>query len=95
MVITDGLDNASRATADEVKAAVARCNARGWRVLFLGANQDAVTTASQYGIDGSRALQFDVALAPRAFRHLSENVTQFRSAGVDAFTPAQRSSSMA
>ncbi len=96
VVVTDGIDNASTSTVAQVRSAVQRCTTRGWRVLFLGANQDAVTTASQYGIDGGRALTFDGRRAPHAFRSVSEVVRVQRTTGVDAtFTASHRESSMA
>lgn len=96
VVVTDGIDNASASTIAQVRSAVQRCTDRGWRVLFLGANQDAVTTASQYGIDGGLALTFDGRRAPQAFRSLSEVVRVQRTTGVDAaFTATHRQTSMA
>jgi len=96
VVVTDGIDNASASTVAQVRWAVQRCTDRGWRVLFLGANQDAVTTASQYGIDGGRALTFDGRRAPQAFRSVSEVVRVQRTTGADAaFTASHRQSSLA
>ncbi len=91
VIVTDGLDNASRATPSEVRNAVDRCNAKGWRILFLGANQDAVTTASQYGISGGRALTFNTSRAPEAFRAVSSNNRNYRSFNTDEFSEIDRS----
>lgn len=94
IVITDGLDNASSATVEQVRTAVEECATRKWRVLFLGANQNAIVTASQYGIREGQALTFDSMHAPAAFRSLSENVRLHRAHGVDSFSLPQRQASM-
>lgn len=60
VIITDGMENASQKfTADEVKKAVTRKKEEnGWEFIFLGANIDAVETASRYGISADRAVDY-------------------------------------
>ena len=60
VITTDGMENASRHyTSDQVKAMVDRQKARyGWEFLFLGANIDAVETATHFGIGKDRAVTF-------------------------------------
>ena len=60
VITTDGMENAShRYTSDEVKAMVKRQKEKyGWEFLFLGANIDAVETASHFGIGKDRAVTF-------------------------------------
>ena len=60
VITTDGLENAShRYTSEQVKAMVKRQKEKyGWEFLFLGANIDAVETASHFGIAGDRAVTF-------------------------------------
>ena len=60
IITTDGMENASRHyTSDEVKAMVNRQKEKyGWEFLFLGANIDAVETASHFGIAEDRAVTF-------------------------------------
>ncbi len=60
VITTDGMENASRRyTADEVRAMVQKEKEKyGWEFLFLGANIDAVETASRYGIARDRAVNF-------------------------------------
>jgi hypothetical protein len=94
VVLTDGEDNASSATVEDVRQAIERANARGWRFLFLGANQDAIAAAATYGIARERALTFGTANAPQAFRAVSENVARFRSMGTDTFTELDRADSV-
>ena len=60
VITTDGMENASRHyTSGEVKAMVRRQKEKyGWEFLFLGANIDAVETASRFGIAEDRAVTF-------------------------------------
>ena len=60
VITTDGMENAShRYTADEVKKMVEREKEQyGWEFLFIGANIDAVETASHYGIAADRAANY-------------------------------------
>ena len=61
IITTDGMENASRRyTADKVKSMIERQKEKyGWEFLFLGANIDAVATASMYGIDHDRAVTYN------------------------------------
>lgn len=60
VITTDGLENASKEyTAEQVRKMVERQKEKyGWEFLFLGANIDAVATASRYGIDEDRSVTF-------------------------------------
>lgn len=49
IVMTDGYENASKElSADQAKAALTLCRARGWQVIFLGADFD--NTAQAFGL---------------------------------------------
>ena len=60
VITTDGMENAShKYSADEVRAMIKRQQEKyGWEFLFLGANIDAVETASRYGIREDRSVNF-------------------------------------
>ena len=60
VIITDGKENASRRyTSDRVKQMIEKEKTRyGWEFLFLGANIDAVETASHFGIAENRAVTY-------------------------------------
>ncbi len=60
IITTDGEENASRRyTADRVKKMIERQKEKyGWEFLFIGANIDAVETASRYGIAPDRAVNY-------------------------------------
>ncbi len=60
VITTDGMENASRYYSyDKVKQLVERQKEKyGWEFLFLGANIDAVSTASKFGIEADRAVDY-------------------------------------
>ena len=61
VITTDGMENAShRYRAEEVRRMIERQKASfGWEFLFLGANIDAVETASHFGIGADRAVRYN------------------------------------
>lgn len=61
IITTDGMENASRKyTSDKVKAMIERQKEKyGWEFVFIGANIDAVETASRYGINADRAVNYN------------------------------------
>ena len=61
VITTDGYENASyRYTSEQVKKMIKRQKEKhGWEFLFSGANIDAVETAKRYGIDESRAVNYN------------------------------------
>ena len=60
MITTDGMENASHCyTAEQVKRQIERQRVQyGWEFIFLGANIDAIETASRIGIDRRRAVNY-------------------------------------
>ena len=60
VITTDGMENASRYySSNKVKQMIERQKIKyGWEFLFLGANIDAVETASLFGIDEDRAVNY-------------------------------------
>lgn len=61
VIITDGYENSSKEySSKHVKDMIKTCKELlGWEFLFLGANIDAVETASQFGIDAARAVNYN------------------------------------
>ena len=82
VITTDGMENASRHyNAERVKQMIERQKARyGWEFLFLGANIDAVETASQFGIGADRAVNYqcDSAGTQLNYEVLSEAICAVR-----------------
>lgn len=60
VITTDGMENASRKySAGEVRKTIKRMQEeKGWEFLFIGANIDAVETASRFGIAEDRAVNY-------------------------------------
>lgn len=61
IITTDGMENASRRyTYDKVKKMVERQREKyGWEFLFLGANIDAIAVAGRFGVQASRAVNYE------------------------------------
>ena len=82
VIITDGEENSSREySSDKVKVQIERQKAKyGWEFIFLGANIDAVQTASHFGIAPDRAQNYhaDSEGVELNFRVMSEAVATFR-----------------
>lgn len=60
-ITTDGMENASRYySSDKIKKMIERQKEKyGWEFFFLGANIDAVETASHFGIGADRAVNYN------------------------------------
>ncbi len=81
LIMTDGLENSSRKYSfGEVRKLVEQQKAEaGWEFLFLGANMDAVSTASRFGLgDRNHAVSYESDAAGTALNHRVMN--QFVSA---------------
>ncbi len=82
VIMTDGMENAScRYGADEVRRKIRRQSKEyGWEFLFLGANIDAVETASHFGIRSERAVTFqnDAMGQAKCYSGISEAMTNLR-----------------
>ena len=83
VITTDGMENAShRYTADQVRQMVQHEQEKyGWEFLFLGANLDAVQTASRIGIRADRAANYnaDGLGTGVLYESVSKAVSQVRS----------------
>ncbi len=59
VITTDGMENASKEySSDKVKRMIEKKKRQGWEFLFIGANIDAVSTASHFGIGADRAVNY-------------------------------------
>lgn len=73
IILTDGEENSSsKYTAAHVKDLV---DAKSWKFVYLGANQDAVLTAQTLGIQTSAG--YDANKTPELFRALSAAVSRY------------------
>ena len=82
VITTDGQENAShRYTSEQVKKMIERQKEKyGWEFLFIGANIDAVETASRYGIGADRAVNYncDSVGTQLNYEVMSETICAFR-----------------
>ena len=85
IITTDGMENASRRyNYGTVKHMIERQKEKfGWEFLFLGANIDAVDTASRFGIDADRAVDYtcDAVGTALNFQVISDTVKCVRTCG--------------
>lgn len=84
VIITDGFENASRKfDKDRVNQMISEQRDKySWEFVFLGANQDAISTASSFGIHAANAMTYasNTAGTSASYRSLSKNLTAFRCA---------------
>lgn len=82
VIITDGQENSSiEYSSERIKHMIELQKTRyGWEFIFLGANIDAVQTASRYGIAPNRAQNYHADSAGIAlnFQVLNETVSAYR-----------------
>lgn len=85
VIITDGLENSSREySADKVRRMVENQKSKyGWEFIFLGANIDAIETASNFGISQDHAVNFNADKMGVQLNYLSINkvISTVRSGG--------------
>lgn len=83
IITTDGMENASRRySLGRVRMMIERQQAKyGWEFIFLGANIDAIRTASRYGIAANRSVNYHSDREGTALNYevLSETITSVRS----------------
>lgn len=84
VIITDGDENQSRTyKAEAIKKMIETHETeKGWKFVFMGANQDAITTANTFGISGNNALTYsaDNEHVTAAYASVGSNIANFRSA---------------
>lgn len=85
VIITDGAENSSRHFSPKmVKEQIRHQTEKyGWEFIFLGANIDAVETASRFGIAPERAVDYvpDSRGTALNFEVMSETVASYRACG--------------
>jgi hypothetical protein len=96
-ILTDGHENSStEISAAGLKSLLADCETKGWGIMYLGANQDAVEVGAAMGINPARAATFAGDNVKDAYAAAGGNLRSFRGTGGDvaalSFSTAQRSS---
>lgn len=92
VVMTDGVENASREhTKVTAKAAVDRCKAKGWEVVFLGADFDAFGEGAKVGVDSGKVLNMSAGAYVQSMSDLGvKSMAYARGAGPILFSDKDR-----
>lgn len=80
-ILTDGAENASKEySLEQVKDLLAQAEAKGWEILFLGANMSKAEVVSTYGISASNVSAFAATQkgVSDAFTSLGATTTAYR-----------------
>lgn len=83
VIITDGQENASKEYKQKrIKELIEHQQEKyQWNFVYLGANQDAITTAARFGIAKGSAANYDVTNTHHAYASLSSNIGTMRASG--------------
>lgn len=95
MVFSDGEENTSKATAEEVRKVISAKQEEGWQILFVGSNQDAVLEGGKIGISQDRSITYAAANSMATLRSVGANVAHSYMANTSvSFTDADRATAM-
>jgi Mg-chelatase subunit ChlD len=95
VVLTDGAENSSREyTLPVVKKLIEKRRAKGWQVVFLGADQDAITVAVRMGIDRGSSLSYRSESTRRSMRSAGRMVSRGSASGRYEFTDEEREAAL-
>ena len=100
IIITDGYENSSyKYSSKQIMDMIERKKkhkSESWEFLFLGANQDAILSASKVGISASKALNYSVSDEGIAatYRAISDLSTQYSKGGNIEFSDEQRNNAL-
>lgn len=87
VIMTDGQENASReVTRDGVKAALDRVKAKGWEVVFLGANFDNIADASSVGVEAGQQMAMSAGTMNESMARLAKK-SRFYAASASGSAP--------
>ena len=95
--MTDGQENASvRYNINNIFKLVSECKQKGWKFIFMGANQDAIKTGQNLGFNFNESLTFgaNVKDTRESWRVASDSLSRTRSGTCGAFTEVERSKSL-
>ena len=82
VVMTDGHENASReVTKEQARAAVQRCKAKHWQVVFLGADFDAFGEAGEVGVTSAQTLRTNSGRYEVSMKSVARHSRRYRDAG--------------
>jgi uncharacterized protein YegL len=98
-VVTDGIENSSQMyNAEKIKSLIVEAEKTyNIKIIYLGANQDAILEASKYGISTDSALNYseNSQNVESAHRSLASAVKRVRTGEYNGFTNIERNASQA
>lgn len=96
VILTDGDENSScMFNTNSIKELIEEKTKLGWKFVFLGANQDAIMTANNFGISKSAALTFSPENVGSAIRSMSSAIKRSRCGQQVEFSQEERQESIA
>jgi hypothetical protein len=91
LIMTDGDENSSiKYTKPVILESIETKKKDGWNFIFMGANQDAIKTASDFSIDADHSLTFTTRNIDSAFRSASCAINRNRRGETVHFTQTER-----
>jgi Mg-chelatase subunit ChlD len=94
LIMTDGMENSSKKyTKTQINKLITKKKLLDWNFIFMGANQDAIRTASEFNIHEDSSLTFDTNNVKDAFRSASHAIDRSQNGGDLRFTPVERNRS--
>lgn len=91
VILTDGEENSSREyTLPAVKRLIEKRREKGWQVLFLGADQDAITVATNMGIGTGQTIAYASANTSGTMTSAGHMVARGTASGLYEFTDEER-----
>lgn len=91
IIMTDGYENRSvEHTKESIKKLLEEKQDKGWHVIYLGANQDAVKVAGTMGINPNMSMTYDITRSGSAIKGTSFMMSSGLSSGNYRFTEKQR-----
>lgn len=95
VILTDGEENSSREyTLSAVKQLIEKRRAKGWQVVFLGADQDAITVAANMGIGHNTTLSYALHSTTASMTAAGQMVSRGSASGLYEFTDDERTASL-
>jgi hypothetical protein len=93
-VVTDGHENSSTTyTLPGIRKKIEKRREKGWEVIFLGCEEDAIDVAAAMGIPRSRSVYVDPSNLKGGMLHAGEMVMRGTVSGVYAYTETERTAS--
>ena len=92
VVLTDGGENSSKTAGEVVRTRIATCQASGWLVIYLGANQDAWNVGGSMGFSAATTSTYTMDNMGVAFASAARSTADYastRSLNAASFTSAE------